>query len=198
MEKNQMINGFSENNEHHSQLIHNFFNENREVFLKDEQLRDKFLKRQQENRETLKNFVKTIKDEFIGKFIVIDNSDNFPNKNNRGYYKIIDIYATTYDGVFGFGISLVCSGFDVAKPDNFGENEIACNFTTKTYIPFSDSYFKDFRIRINFETDEKSIEPFETKYNPRYGIMSFITEDEFKAEYHKHTEAMLEDMLNAK
>ena len=193
-----MINGFSENNEHHSQLIHNFFNENKEVFLKNEQLRDEFLKHQQENRETLKNFVKTIKDEFIGKFIMIDNSNNFPNKNNKGYYKIIDIYATTYDGVFGFGISLVCSGFDVAKPDNFGENEIACNFTTKTYIPFSDSYFKDFRIRINFETDEKSIEPFETKYNPRYGILSFITEDEFKAEYHKHTEAMLEDMLNAK
>ena len=193
-----MINGFSENIEHHSQLIHNFFNENKEVFLKDEQLRDEFLKHQQENRETLKNFVKTIKDEFIGKFIMIDNSNNFPNKNNKGYYKIIDIYATTYDGVFGFGISLVCSGFDVAKPDNFGENEIACNFTTKTYIPFSDSYFKDFRIRINFETDEKSIEPFETKYNPRYGILSFITEDEFKAEYHKHTEAMLEDMLNAK
>ena len=198
MENNQMINGFSENNEHHSHLIHNFFNENKEVFLKDEQLRDEFLKRQQENRETLKNFVKTIKDEFIGKFIMIDNSNNFPNKNNKGYYKIIDIYATTYDGVFGFGISLVCSGFDVVKPDNFGENEIACNFTTKTYIPFSDSYFKDFRIRINFETDEKSIEPFETKYNPRYGILSFITEDEFKAEYHKHTEAMLEDMLNAK
>ena len=125
-------------------------------------------------------------------------SNNFPNKNNKGYYKIIDIYATTYDGVFGFGISLVCSGFDVAKPDNFGENEIACNFTTKTYIPFSDSYFKDFIIRINLETDEKSIEPFETKYNPRYGILSFITEDEFKEEYRKHTEAMLEDMLNAK
>ena len=193
-----MINGFAENIEHHSQLIHNFFNENKEVFLKDEQLRDEFLKRQQENRETIKNFVKTIKDEFIGKFIMIDNSNNFPNKNNKGYYKIIDIYATTYDGVFGFGISLVCSGFDVAKPDNFGENEIACNFTTKTYIPFSDSYFKDFIIRINLETDEKSIEPFETKYNPRYGIMSFITEDEFKAEYHKHTEAMLEDMLNVK
>ena len=193
-----MINGFSENNEHHSQLIHDFFNENKEVFLKDEQLRDEFLKRQKENYETIRNFVKTIKDEFIGKFIMIDNSNNFPNKNNKGYYKIIDIYATTYDGVFGFGISLVCSGFDVVKPDNFGENEIACNFTTKTYIPFSDSYFKDFRIRINFETDEKSIEPFETKYNPRYGILSFITEDEFKAEYHKHTEAMLEDMLNAK
>ena len=193
-----MINGFAENIEHHSQLIHNFFNENKEVFLKDEQLRDEFRKRQQENRETIKNFVKTIKDEFIGKFIMIDNSNNFPNKNNKGYYKIIDIYATTYDGVFGFGISLVCSGFDVAKPDNFGENEIACNFTTKTYIPFSDSYFKDFRIRINLETDEKSIEPFETKYNPRYGILSFITEDEFKAEYRKHTEAMLEDMLNAK
>ena len=193
-----MINGFSENNEHHSHLIHNFFNENRELFLKDEQLRNEFLKRQQENRETLKNFVKTIKDEFIGKFIMIDNSNNFPNKNNKGYYKIIDIYATTYDGVFGFGISLVCSGFDVVKPDNFGENEIACNFTTRTYIPFSDSYFKDFVIRINLETDEKSIEPFETKYNPRYGILSFITEDEFKAEYRKHTEAMLEDMLNAK
>ena len=193
-----MINGFAENIEHHSQLIHNFFNENKEVFLKDEQLRDEFLKRQQENRETLKNFVKTIKDEFIGKFIMIDNSNNFPNKNNKGYYKIIDIYATTYDSILGFGISLVCSGFDVAKPDNFGENEIACNFTTKTYIPFSDSYFKDFRIRINFETDEKSIKPFETKYNPRYGILSFITEDEFKAEYRKHTEAMLEDMLNAK
>ena len=198
MENNQMINGFAENIEHHSQLIHNFFNENKEVFLKNEQLRDEFLKRQQENRETLKNFVKTIKDEFIGKFIMIDNSNNFPNKNNKGYYKIIDIYATTYDGVFGFGISLVCSGFDVAKPDNFGENEIACNFTTKTYIPFSDSYFKDFIIHINWETDEKSIEPFETKYNPRYGILSFITEEEFKAEYRKHTEAMLEDMLNAK
>ena len=193
-----MINGFAENIEHHSQLIHNFFNENKEVFLKDEQLRDEFIKRQKENYETIRNFVKTIKDEFIGKFIMIDNSNNFPNKNNKGYYKIIDIYATTYDGVFGFGISLVCSGFDVVKPDNFGENEIACNFTTKTYIPFSDSYFKDFRIRINFETDEKSIEPFETKYNPRYGILSFITEDEFKAEYRKHTEAMLEDMLNAK
>lgn len=198
MENNQIINGFAENIEYHSQLIHNFFNENKEVFLKNEQLRDEFIKRQQKNRETLKNFVKTIKDEFIGKFIMIDNSNNFPNKNNKGYYKIIDIYATTYDGVFGFGISLVCSGFDVVKPDNFGENEIACNFTTKTYIPFSDSYFKDFRIRINFETDEKSIEPFETKYNPRYGILSFITEDEFKAEYRKHTEAMLEDMLNAK
>ena len=193
-----MINGFSENNEHHSRLIHNFFNENKEVFLKDEQLRDEFLKRQKENRESVRNFVKTIKDEFIGKFIMIDNSNNFPNKNNKGYYKIIDIYATTYDGVFGFGISLVCSGFDVVKPDNFGENEIACNFTTKTYIPFSDSYFKDFIIRINLETDEKSIKPFETKYNPRYGILSFITEDEFKAEYRKHTEAMLEDMLNAK
>ena len=193
-----MINGFAENIEHHSQLIHNFFNENKEVFLKDEQLRDEFLKRQKENYETIRNFVKTIKDEFVGKFIMIDNSNNFPNKNNKGYYKIIDIYATTYDGVFSFGISLVCSGFDVAKPDNFEENEIACNFTTKTYIPFSDSYFKDFRIRINWETDEKSIEPFETKYNPRYGILSFITEDEFKAEYRKHTEAMLEDMLNAK
>ena len=65
MENNQMINGLSENNEHHSHLVHNFFNENKEVFLKDEQLRDEFLKRQQENRETLKNFVKTIKDEFI-------------------------------------------------------------------------------------------------------------------------------------
>ena len=193
-----MINGLSENNEHHSHLIHNFFNENKEVFLKDKQLQDEFLKRQQENRKKKKKFVKTIKDEFIGKFIMIDNSNNFPNKNNKGYYKIIDIYATTYDGVFSFGISLVCSGFDVAKPDNFGENEIACNFTTKTYIPFSDSYFKDFIIRINWETDEKSIELFETKYNPRYGILSFITEDEFKAEYHKHTEVMLEDMLNAK
>ena len=30
MENNQMINGFSENNEHHSHLIHNFFNENKE------------------------------------------------------------------------------------------------------------------------------------------------------------------------
>ena len=81
-----MINGFAENIEHHSQLIHNFFNENKEVFLKDEQLRDEFRKRQQENRETIKNFVKTIKDEFIGKFIMIDNSNNFPNKNNKGYY----------------------------------------------------------------------------------------------------------------
>ena len=198
MENNQIINGFAENNEHHSQLIHNFFNENKEVFLKDEKLRDEFLKRQQENRETIKKFIKSIEDEFIGRFIMIDNSDNFPNTNNKGYYKIIGVYATTYDGVFGFGISLVCSGFDVAKPDNFGENEIACNFTTKTYIPFSDSYFKDFRIRINWETDEKSIEPFETKYNPRYGILSFITEEDFKAEYRKHTEAMLEDMLNAK
>ena len=195
---NQIINGFAENNEHHSQLIHNFFNENKEVFLKDEKLRDEFLKRQQENRETIKKFIKSIEDEFIGRFIMIDNSDNFPNTNNKGYYKIIGVCATTYDAVFGFGISLICSGFDVVKPDNFGENEIACNFTTKTYIPFSDSYFKDFRIRINFETDEKSIEPFETKYNPRYGILSFITEDEFKAEYRKHTEAMLEDMLNAK
>ena len=198
MENNQRINGFVENIEHHSQLIHNFLNENKEVFLKDEQRREEFIKRRKENYETIRNFVKSIEDEFIGKFIMIDNSNNFPNENNKGYYKIIDIYATTYDGVFGFGISLVCSGFDVAKPDNFGENEIACNFTTKTYIPFSDSYFKDFRIRINWETDEKCIEPFETKYNPRYGILSFITEDEFKEEYRKHTEAMLEDMLNAK
>ena len=43
---NQIINGFAENNEHHSQLIHDFFNENKEVFLKDEQLRDEFFKRQ--------------------------------------------------------------------------------------------------------------------------------------------------------
>ena len=198
MENNQIIKGFAENIEHHSQLIHNFFNENKEVFLKDEQLRNEFLKRQQENRETIKKFIKSIEDEFIGRFIMIDNSDNFPNTNNKGYYKIIGVCATTYDAVFGFGISLICSGFDVVKPENFGKNEIACNFTTKTYIPFSDSYFKDFRIRINFETDEKSIEPFETKYNPRYGILSFITEDEFKAEYRKHTEAMLDDMLNAK
>ena len=66
MENNQIIKGFAENIEYHSKLIHNFFNENKEVFLKDEQLRDEFLKRQQENRETLENFVKTIKDEFIG------------------------------------------------------------------------------------------------------------------------------------
>ena len=32
---NQIINGFAENIEHHSQLIHNFFNENKEVFFKD-------------------------------------------------------------------------------------------------------------------------------------------------------------------
>ena len=195
---NQIINGFAENNEHHSQLIHDFFNENKEVFLKDEQLRDEFLKRQQENRETIKKFIKSIEDEFIGRFIMIDNSDNFPNINNKGYYKINGVYATTYDGVFGFGISLVCSGFVVAKPENFGKNEVACNFTTKTYIPFSDTYFKDFIIRTNWETDEKSIEPFEKERNPRYGILSFITEDDFKAEYRKHTEAMLEDMLNAK
>ena len=37
---NQRINGFAENIEQHSRLIHNFFNENRELFLKDEQLRD--------------------------------------------------------------------------------------------------------------------------------------------------------------
>ena len=55
MENNQIINGFAENIEHHSQLIHNFFNENKEVFLKDEQLREEFFKRQQENRETIKN-----------------------------------------------------------------------------------------------------------------------------------------------
>ena len=42
MENNQIINGFAENIEHHSQLIHDFFNENKEVFLKDEQLRDEF------------------------------------------------------------------------------------------------------------------------------------------------------------
>ena len=129
---------------------------------------------------------------------MIDNSNNFPNTNNKGYYKIIGVYPTTYDGIFGFGISLVCSGFDVAKPDNFGKNEVACNFTTKTYIPFSDSYFKDFIISKDFETDESNIEPFEKECNPRYGILSFITEDDFKAEYRKHTEAMLEDMLNAK
>lgn len=198
MENNQIINGFAENNEHHSQLIHNFFNENKEVFLKDEQLRAEFLKRQQENRETIKNFIKSIEDEFIGRFIMIDNSDNFPNTNNKGYYKIIGVYATTYDAVFGFGISLLCSGFDVVKPENFGKNEIACNFTTKRYIQFSDSYFKDFIISKDFETDESSIEPFEKERNPRYGILSFITEDYFKAEYRKHTEAMLEDMLNAK
>lgn len=195
---NQRINGFAENIEQHSRLIHNFFNENRELFLKDEQLRDEFLKRQQENHETIRNFVKSIEDEFIGKFIMIDNSHNFPNTNNKGYYKIIGVHANTYDGVFGFGISLVCSGFDVAKPENFGKNEVACNFTTKTYIPFSDEYFKDFIIRTNWEIDEKSIEPFEKECNPRYGILSFITEDDFKAEYRKHTEAMLEDMLNAK
>ena len=194
----QRINGFAENIEHHSQLIHNFFNENKEVFLKDEQLRDEFLKRQQENRETIKKFIKSIEDEFIGRFIMIDNSDNFPNTNNKGYYKIIGVYPTTYDGIFGFGISLVCSGFDVAKPDNFGKNEVACNFTTKTYIPFSDSYFKDFIISKDFETDESSIKPFEQESNPLYGILTFITEDLFKAEYRKHTEAMLEDMLNAK
>lgn len=45
---NQRINGFVENIERNSRLIHNFFNENRELFLKDEQLRDEFLKRQQE------------------------------------------------------------------------------------------------------------------------------------------------------
>ena len=195
---NQKINGFAENIEYHSQLIHNFFNENNELFLKDEQLHDEFLKRQQENHETIRNFVKSIKDEFIGKFIMIDNSHNYPNTNNKGYYKIIGVHANTYDGVFGFGISLVCSGFDVAKPENFGKNEVACNFTTKTYIPFSDTYFKDFIIRTNWETDEKSIEPFEKERNPRYGILSFITEDDFKDEYRKHTELMLEDMLNAK
>ena len=166
--------------------------------MKDEQLHDEFLKRQQENHETIRNLVKSIEDEFIGKFIMIDNSHNFPNTNNKGYYKIIGVYANTYDGVFGFGISLVCSGFDVAKPENFGKNEIACNFITKTYIPFSDGYFKDFIISTNWETDEKSIEPFEKERNPRYGILSFITEDDFKAEYRKHTELMLEDMLNAK
>ena len=78
------------------------------------------------------------------------------------------------------------------------KNEIACNFTTKTYIPFSDEYFKDFIIRTNWETAEKSIEPFEKERNPRYGILSFITADDFKDEYRKHTESMLEDMLNAK
>ena len=195
---NQIINGFAENNEHHSQLIHNFFNENKEVFLKDEQLRDEFLKRQQENRETIKKFIKSIEDEFIGRFIMIDNSDNFPNTNNKGYYKIIGVYSTTYDGVFGFGVSLVCSGFDVVKPENFGKNEIACNFTTKRYIQFSDSYFKDFIISTDWETDESHIEPIEQECNPRNGILTFITEDEFKEEYRKHTEAMLEDMLNAK
>ena len=195
---NQRINGFAENIEQHSRLIHNFFNENRELFLKDEQLRDEFLKRQQENHETIRNFVKSIKDEFIGKFIMIDNSHNYPNTNNKGYYKIIGVHANTYDGVFGSGISLACSGFDVAKPENFGKNELARNFTTKTYIPFSDTYFKDFIIRTNWETDEKSIEPFEKERNPRYGILSFITEDDFKDEYRKHTELMLEDMLNAK
>ena len=198
MENNQIIKGFAENNEHHSKLIHDFFNENKEVFLKDEQLRDEFFKRQQENRETIKKFIKSIEDEFIGRFIMIDNSDNFPNINNKGYYKINGVYATTYDGVFGFGISLVCSGFVVAKPENFGKNEVACNFTTKTYIPFYDSYFKDFIIRTDLESDEKSIEPFEKERNPRYGILSFITEDDFKDEYRKHTELMLEDMLNAK
>ena len=60
------------------------------------------------------------------------------------------------------------------------------------------NHFKDFIIRTDLESDEKSIEPFEKECNPRYGILSFITEDEFKAEYRKHTEAMLEDMLNAK
>ena len=194
---NQIIKGFAENNEHHLQLIHNFFNENKEVFLKDEQLRDEFFKRQQENRETIKNFIKSIEDEFIGRFIMIDNSDNYPDTNNKGYYKINGVYATTYDAVFGFGISLLCSGFDVVKPENFGKNEIACNFTTKRYIQFSDSYFKDFIISTNWETDESKIEPFEEECNPRNGILSFITEDEFKAEFRKHTEAMLEDMLNA-
>ena len=198
MENNQIINGFTENNEHHSQLIHNFFNENKEVFLKDEQLRDEFFKRQQENRETIKNFIKSIEDEFIGRFIMIDNSDNFPDTNNKGYYKIIGVYATTYDAVFGFGVSLVCSGFDVVKPENFGKNEIACNFTTKRYIQFSDSYFKDFIISTDWITDERHIERFDRDCNPRNGILTFITEDEFKEEYRKHTEAMLEDMLNAK
>ena len=198
MENNQIINGFAENIEHHSQLIHDFFNENKEVFLKDEQLRAEFLKRQQENRETIKKFIKSIEDEFIGRFIMIDNSDNFPNTNNKGYYKIIGVYATTYDAVFGFGISLLCSGFDVVKPENFGKNEIACNFTTKRYIQFSDSYFKDFIISTNWETDESHIERFDRECNPRNGILSFITEDEFKEEFRKHTEAMLEDMLNAK
>lgn len=130
---------------------------------------------------------------------MIDNSDNFPDTNNKGYYKIIGVYATTYDAVFGFGISLLCSGFDVVMPENFGKNEIACNFTTKRYISFSDSYFKDFIISTNWETDESKIEPFEEEEcNPRNGILSFITEDEFKAEFRKHTEAMLEDMLNGK
>lgn len=198
MENNQIINGFGENIEHHSQLIHDFFNENKEVFLKDEKLRDEFLKRQQENRETIKKFIKSIEDEFIGRFIMIDNSDNFPNTNNKGYYKIIGVCATTYDAVFGFGISLICSGFDVVMPENFGKNEIACNFTTKRYIEFSDSYFKDFIISTDWDTDESRIEPFEEECNPRNGILSFITEDLFKAEFHKHTEAMLEDMLNAK
>lgn len=198
MENNQIINGFGENIEHHSQLIHNFFNENKEVFLKDEKLRDEFLKRQQENRATIKKFIKSIEDEFIGRFIMIDNSDNFPNTNNKGYYKIIGVCATTYDAVFGFGISLICSGFDVVKPENFGENEIACNFTTKRYIQFSDSHFKDFIISTDWETDESRIEPIEQEYNPRNGILTFISEDLFKAEYRKHTEAMLEDMLNAK
>ena len=198
MENNQIINGFAENIEHHSQLIHDFFNENKEVFLKDEKLRDEFLKCQQENRETIKKFFKSIEDEFIGRFIMIDNSDNFPNTNNKGYYKIIGVCATTYDAVFGFGISLICSGFDVVKPENFGENEIACNFTTKRYIQFSDSYFKDFIISTDWETDESHIEPIEQECNPRNGILTFISEDLFKAEFHKHTEAMLEDMLHAK
>ena len=198
MENNQIIKGFAENIEHHSKLIHDFFNENKEVFLKDEQLRDEFFKRQQENRETIKNFIKSIEDEFIGRFIMIDNSDNYPDTNNKGYYKINGVYATTYDAVFGFGISLLCSGFDVVKPENFGKNEIACNFTTKRYIQVSDSYFKDFIISTNWETDESKIEPFEEECNPRNGILSFITEDEFKAEFRKHTEAMLEDMLNVK
>ena len=195
---NQIINGFAENNEHHSQLINDFFNENKEVFLKDEKLRDEFLKRQQENRETIKKFIKSIEDEFIGRFIMIDNSDNFPNTNNKGYYKIIGVYSTTYDGVFGFGVSLVCSGFDVVMPENFGKNEIACNFTTKRYIQFSDSYFKDFIISTDWNTDESHIERFDRECNPRNGILTFISEDEFKEEYRKHTEAMLEDMLNAK
>ena len=198
MENNQIINGFAENIEHHSQLIHDFFNENKEVFLKDEKLLDEFLKRQQENRETIKKFIKSIEDEFIGRFIMIDNSDNFPNTNNKGYYKIIGVCATTYDAVFGFGISLICSGFDVVKPENFGKNEIACNFTTKRYIQFSDTYFKDFIISTDWETDESRIEPIEQEYNPRNGILTFISEDLFKAEYRKHTEAMLEDILNAK
>ena len=71
-------------------------------------------------------------------------------------------------------------------------------FHYKNIVPFSDGYFKDFIISTNWETDEKSIEPFEKERNPRYGILSFITEDDFKAEYRKHTELMLEDMLNAK